>query len=562
MQVSWIKKEKLTVAANHFLDFLYIVGIQSVRILKRVGKRTAYFFRPLLRLLERIYAQTLGRELKKAKKEICRFAGSLCGAVKNIHTARKNGVRYTAEDYMNTARSGAVKHKRFLLTIVNVAVPAVCICLLVFTVQYWANTNYGLEVSYEGEYLGTVENETTFEQAAEMVTERMVYDTATQTDLSITPSYTLTRTGTSGYSVPSMLCDLLIERSGGIIEEANGLYVDGELIGAVKSSADLSYLLQNILNAAAGSDTTAKVSFVENVETLKGLFPTESVISSEEMNNLLTGREEEEVEYTVQTGDTATAIASRYSLTLAELNQMNNNQAGDDLQTGMTLKVSQSKGLLDVKVQKEESYEEAIPYKTVTIKDDSQYTDYTKVQTEGQNGVQQVVDEVTYINGIEVGRSNISTTVITPAVDKEVVTGTKERPKLSGVGTGSMIWPVPSIHNITSYYEWRWGAMHNGIDISGGNSYGKTIVAADSGTVSYVKYLSTGYGYHLMINHGNGISTLYAHASQILVSPGEKVEKGQPIALIGSTGNSTGAHCHFEVLVNGSPTNPLNYVSN
>ena len=70
-------------------------------------------------------------------------------------------------------------------------------------------------------------------------------------------------------------------------------------------------------------------------------------------------------------------------------------------------------------------------------------------------GVQELVDEVTYINGVEVGRKNLSTKVVTEPVDKEVVTGTKVRPKLSGVGTGSLIWPVPSIHNITSYFEYN-----------------------------------------------------------------------------------------------------------
>ena len=103
--------------------------------------------------------------------------------------------------------------------------------------------------------------------------------------------------------------------------------------------------------------------------------------------------------------------------------------------------------------------------------------------------------------------------------------------------------------------------MHYGLDISNGNSYGKTIVAADGGTVSYVKYSNTGYGYHLEINHNNGMRTMYAHASRILVEPGQKVLKGQPIALVGSTGDSTGNHLHFEVIVNGTKVDPLGYVS-
>ena len=562
MQFPKFKKMNIEVLFQNFLDFLYVTGIQTVRILKRMQKRAARFFRPVAHLLKRMYNRTLGRQVQKARQEIVHFNQSFSCAVKRIREEKENGAHYTAKDYVKTARNGAVKHKSFLMAAVNIAVPAACICLLVFTVQYWMNTNYGLSLVYEGETIGVIQDEKAFERATEMVNDRMVYDTATQTNLSITPTFSLTRTENTHYAAPSAICDKIIERSDGIIEEASGLYVDGELIGAVKSSADLSFILQNILNTARGADKDAEVSFVENVETINGLFPSDSVVSAEKLNSELTGETEAQTEYMVQTGDTATAIAQRYNLTLADLNQLNGNTVGDDLQTGMTLKVRTASSLLNVKVSKKETYQEPIAFQTVTIKDDSQYTDYTKVKTEGKDGVQELVDEVTYINGVEVGRKNLSTKVVTEPVDKEVVTGTKVRPKLSGVGTGSLIWPVPSIHNITSYFEWRWGTMHTGLDISGGNSYGKTIVAADSGTVSYARYSNVGYGNHLEINHGNGMSTLYAHASKLLVEAGQKVEKGQPIALIGSTGNSTGAHCHFEVIVNGTKVNPLNYVSN
>ena len=84
--------------------------------------------------------------------------------------------------------------------------------------------------------------------------------------------------------------------------------------------------------------------------------------------------------------------------------------------------------------------------------------------------------------------------------------------------------------------------------------------AAASGTVILVKYLNYSYGRYLIIDHGDGLSTLYAHNSQILVSVGEKVSAGQVVAKSGSTGNSTGPHCHFEVRVNDSQVNPLNYL--
>jgi len=126
---------------------------------------------------------------------------------------------------------------------------------------------------------------------------------------------------------------------------------------------------------------------------------------------------------------------------------------------------------------------------------------------------------------------------------------------------GTMVWPCPSSYNITSSFGMRKHPilrvykMHTGIDI--GASYGKSIVAANKGTVIMAKYDSSGYGRMIVIDHGGGISTLYAHASKLLVSVGDKVEAGQVIAKVGSTGLSTGNHLHFEVRKNGEPTNPL-----
>jgi murein DD-endopeptidase MepM/ murein hydrolase activator NlpD len=126
----------------------------------------------------------------------------------------------------------------------------------------------------------------------------------------------------------------------------------------------------------------------------------------------------------------------------------------------------------------------------------------------------------------------------------------------SGNGTPSsgLIWPVNG--PITSGFGWRWGRMHEGIDI--GVPCGTPIRAAASGTVIYSGWMD-GYGNFVVIDHGNGLATAYAHQSAIYVSGGS-VSQGQAIGAVGSTGNSTGCHLHFEVRVNGSPVDPLGYL--
>lgn len=127
--------------------------------------------------------------------------------------------------------------------------------------------------------------------------------------------------------------------------------------------------------------------------------------------------------------------------------------------------------------------------------------------------------------------------------------------------TGAMIWPVSG--PITSPYGWRthpiFGTQryHSGIDI--GADYGEPIRAADSGVVIYADWMG-GYGKTIIIDHGGGISTLYAHASELVAGEGLRVYKGQVVSRVGSTGYSTGPHLHFEVRQNGSPTNPLGYL--
>ena len=131
----------------------------------------------------------------------------------------------------------------------------------------------------------------------------------------------------------------------------------------------------------------------------------------------------------------------------------------------------------------------------------------------------------------------------------------------SGGGNGSFVWPCSG--TITSYYGWRvhpiFGTRkyHSGMDIA--VDYGTPIHAAAAGVVVYSGWMG-GYGYAIMIDHGGGLVTIYGHNSSLSVGEGQRVSRGQVVALAGSTGYSTGPHCHFEVRLHGEVTEPLNYL--
>jgi murein DD-endopeptidase MepM/ murein hydrolase activator NlpD len=122
-------------------------------------------------------------------------------------------------------------------------------------------------------------------------------------------------------------------------------------------------------------------------------------------------------------------------------------------------------------------------------------------------------------------------------------------------GNGTFIWPVQG--PVTSPFGWRWGRMHEGIDI--GAASGTSIAAAGSGTVIYASWME-GYGNLVVIDHGGGFATAYGHQSAIAVLTGQAVTQGQTIGYVGCTGHCFGPHLHFEVRVNGAPVDPLGYL--
>ena len=197
--------------------------------------------------------------------------------------------------------------------------------------------------------------------------------------------------------------------------------------------------------------------------------------------------------------------------------------------------------------------EESIKYEIEYVEDDTLYEGQTEIMVPGVNGSQKVLYEITKANGEEAARTAIDKQVLTEPSPAKVRKGTKEKPAC--VATGKLQWPTTG--KFSSGFGRRWGRLHGGVDIC--NSTGTPIYAADGGTVVFSGYNNNGYGYLVKIDHGNGLLTFYAHNSSLLVKEGDKVFKGQPIAKMGNTGRSTGTHLHYEVHLNGTKVDPMNY---
>lgn len=259
--------------------------------------------------------------------------------------------------------------------------------------------------------------------------------------------------------------------------------------------------------------------------------------------------------YTVKEGDVMESIASAYQLTTEELLKLNTGLNEDSLlQVGQTVKVAVPKPVIEVTAQRELFKKQVIPYERKIVETDDLNKGDSKLKQAGQAGEKAIHYYVTQTNGEQVAQEILSDEVTKNAVAEVRLKGTKEAPS---TGNGQLSWPTVGGY-ISSEVGYRWGKMHKGIDIAQPSDL--TIKAADNGVVVSAGYNNGGYGNRVEIDHGNGMRTTYSHMSSINVQAGQTIAAGTKIGEMGSTGNSTGVHLHFELFINGSIANPLDYL--
>ena len=341
-----------------------------------------------------------------------------------------------------------------------------------------------------------------------------------------------------------------------VVEHGYALYIDGDFIGATQTEGTFEALLDQV-KTPYRSENTVSADFLERVEVRECDLPVEDFTNLADTALLLNSTKAGEVTYTVAEGDCWSLIAQDHNLTNAELLSLNPGYDIDKLQIGDELLISNAVPYLTVRSVQIEQYQTELPYEIEYVDDDTMYVGDFKVISKGEYGSADIVARVTYEGQAEVDRVIESETVLKEPVTEIQAKGTQERP--TWLPTGSFRWPTSG--TISSKYGYRsifgGSSFHGGIDIA--NSYGTDIVAADGGEVVYAGWMS-GYGYLVQIDHGNGYVTYYGHNSSLEVGVGDKVYKGQHIAEMGSTGRSTGNHCHFEVRLNGERQNPMNYL--
>ena len=431
-------------------------------------------------------------------------------------------------------------------------------CCLASVAMFFSVYTRASTVRYDGEVLGTVSSRAAAESAF----------TGLETVASaiLNRDYTIDREAVTLESHWAKRQDLISQEelqenlsdSLGEVTSAYSLYVAGSWIGSTPYKGALEQLLEQI-KASATNEDTLSVSFAEKVEVRQEYVASERIMNLGHLAELLYSTKTEEVIYEVKKGDTWSQIASDHDISSAKLLELNPGYDINKLSIGEELTISAAVPYLTMTVVQQERYLQDVQYEVIYTDEPSMYQGDTKVTSKGSYGAADVVASVTYVNGEETERTVLSSVMLREPVTEHQLQGTKVRP--SWYPTGSFRWPCTG--RVVSKFGGRkspggiGSTNHKGLDIA--NSRGTPIYAADGGTVVYSGWQG-GYGYVVKIEHNNGLRTVYAHNSKLLVKVGNTVHKGQEIAKMGSTGNSTGSHCHFEIQLNGVAQNPYNYL--
>lgn len=348
--------------------------------------------------------------------------------------------------------------------------------------------------------------------------------------------------------------------------EATAITVDGEIVAWVKDEITAQQAKEKFQASFSREDAEC-VSFEWKSEIAfeNGKTAPENILDCDCVVTLLKTGSDKLVTHTVAKGDTLWSIAKANDTSVAEILKANPGlNENSVLALGSQIKLSKVEPLVDVECVYIKKVRGEIEFKTELVEDKNLAAGQTKVKQEGQNGEKEVVYRFRTLNGVKVGQETLSTTVIKEPVTKIVASGTRAylasrgSARSSGSSSsgsysgGSLRWPTTATRISQGY---RSG--HRAIDIDGNT--GDPVYASASGTVSFAGW-SGGYGKCILIKHGNGLTTRYAHCSSLSVSAGDTVSAGTVIGKVGSTGRSTGSHLHYEVIVSGTQRNPMSYL--
>lgn len=412
-----------------------------------------------------------------------------------------------------------------------------------------------LQTNREREGLTLMDIQVSYEEAKTredlLSNEELVASISSQLDQFISEEKTLAYTmQISDYTVTLGSRDEVVE----VLEQAKSQYDEKNQFAVQLANLDVSEM--GVISQESKSEEVApseedgilSVDFKEEIQIQETYVSKEQISDvASALDDITKDKENNEI-YEVQAGDCLSAIADSYDMTTKDLLAMNEGlEVDSNILIGDEIVVMVPKPELSVLVQEQKTYTETYEKEVEYVDNPDQYVGTVQVLQEPKEGTRTVTAIIHYENGTEYQRDIIKEDIIEEALPKIVERGTKALP--------TYIYPT-SYGTLTSTFGPRWGTVHRGVDWA--VPVGTACRASRAGRVVTAGWCG-GYGYSVLLDHGDGVQTRYGHLSSVLVSPGQYVEQGDKIALTGNTGDSTGPHIHFEIIVNGTKVNPFDY---
>ena len=422
-------------------------------------------------------------------------------------------------------------------------------------------------VSVDGKIVGYVENEAQYAELIEGLkesvskengdTEIIIEDSQVALSSSFKPSDDVISIDENALKETLINNDIIKAKGYTIVK-------NGEPLVSVGTEVAAEEILQKVEATYGGTDPSVAGKFIDTLEIQsaeKGIGEILSVDSAVEY--ILTGGVAQDI-YTVEDGDSVWGICNQFQISQEDLFAANPELADGKIFCGDQVKLNKLAPMVNYQTYGVVTTIEPIPYPVTEVPTDELAKGERVVEVAGVEGQRRISKEVTSVNGVTVDSKELTSIVISEPVAGVVKVGTKVKATNSAFeggtgnryvgGSGKLGRPMASLQTSSS---WGDGRNHKGIDFR--NPTGTPIYAAEGGTVSTAGWTG-GYGYLVIVKHGGGIETYYAHCSSLNVKVGQTVSKGQQVARVGSTGNSTGPHLHFEVRVNGTPVNPIGWL--
>lgn len=506
-----------------------------LEILKGILSILKFIFSPFSRKMK--FTSELGKSIKSAKKR---------GAWSFITEIFKSIFKYLFAD------------EGIVCTAFNYILPIFSIAFLIGIMRYGTSLEYGISVEYNGKNLGIISQESDFDEAAKEVQKRISYVEDNEY-IDFSPKFSLKIVSEDEeYMSTQQLANRMLSESNQELAEAYGVYVEGQFLGAVRNKNKVSdAMTERLLNFKAEGEVR-DMAYSKSIDYVEGIYLTESVITEEEAIRKLTAKNYYNGSYVVQSDDSIISICQKYNMTEEQLKNLNPD-IEDKLNVGTVIKVIEAESFIPIQYIRELQTTSFIDYETVEVETSELNIGRSELLVKGQRGEKLNKIEVTYVDGIERARTVISSEVTKEPVVEQIGIGTYSAKPSSPYtvlsGTGQFSWPVDGGYISDPFMSDR---NHKGMDIAAPS--GTDIYAAADGVVVASGWNTGGYGFFVMIDHLDGYETLYAHCSGLYAVEGQTVTRGQLIAAVGTTGDSTGNHCHFEVRYGGSYLNPADFI--